>query len=128
MIPTASSTFPTWCSFTSGACEAGGDDEGIAGLELLRLAVGAGEDDAAGEDAAELVLGIGDAPFAGRALPDAGKELSGVVAEVVLQPRRRVARDDVAGLAGLDRRRIGSEAHHLHGCHAQSPSCCRCYP
>ena len=48
-----------------GALEAGGNGEGIAGLEFLGLSVRAGQDHAAGENGAELVLGIGDAPLAG---------------------------------------------------------------
>jgi hypothetical protein len=56
------------------AGEASRRDEGIAGAPGALGAVVAGDDDLAGQQVAELVLGKDDAPFADGAFPDAGVE------------------------------------------------------
>src|SRR4051794_33161461 len=80
-----------------GPRKTGGHHEGLAGTELPALSRLVGQNHPAPGQAAELRLGVADAPGAGGARPDAAVKLPGRIAEVVRDGLPRRARDDPLG-------------------------------
>src|SRR5690349_18832194 len=99
-----------------GSLEAGGYDEALAGAELPAVSLRVLEDDATARQAAELRLGVPDAPFAARARPATAVELLARVGEVVGDHLAGRAFDQAircrcGGLTILDRAEIDDVVH-----------------